>query len=57
MFQVPLTLLVVAGAELGARVTHLMDRLRYLALMGLNCGTRDHQSSLWHVGFSSLIRD
>ena len=28
MFQVPLTLLVVAGAELGAWVTHLMDRLR-----------------------------
>lgn len=28
MFQVPLTLLVVARAESGPRVTHLVDRLR-----------------------------
>lgn len=29
----------------------------YLALLGLSCGSQDLQSSLQHVGYSSLSRD
>ena len=29
----------------------------YLAVADLRCGTRDLQSSLWHVGYNSLTRD